>query len=56
MTTHRFFHIETAQALADRFRTSRHHGRTWNQINDRDFQRETNELRVMGQAGPQRIF
>jgi hypothetical protein len=56
MTTHRFFHIETAQQLADKFRTARHVGKGWTRIQDRDFERETAEIRTMGQVGPQRIF
>ncbi|MFN8045346.1 MAG: hypothetical protein U0Q08_04715 [Dermatophilaceae bacterium] len=56
MTTHRLFHIESAQALADRLRTARHHGRGWTRVQDRDFQRETNELQLMAQSGPYRLF
>ncbi len=56
MTTHRFLHIETAQQLADKFRTARLAGKGWTRVHDRDFERETNELMFMGQVGPQRIF
>ena len=56
MTTHRIFHIETAQHLADKFRTARHFGKSWTRAHDRDFERETDEIRIMGQMGPQRIF
>ena len=56
MTTHRIFQIEAAQQLADRLRTARHIGRSWTRVQDRDFERETDEIRIMGQMGPQRIF
>lgn len=56
MSTHRIFHIEAAQHLADRLRTARRFGRTWTNVQDRDLQRETNELHVMAQSSPYRMF
>ena len=56
MTTHRIFQIEAAQQLADRLRTARHIGRSWTRVQDRDFERETNELQVLAQASPYRMF
>ena len=56
MTTHRMFTLETAHQLADRLRTARLHGRGWTRIHDRDVQRETNELHIMAQSGPYRMF
>jgi hypothetical protein len=50
------FQIEAAQQLADRLRTARHIGRSWTRVQDRDFERETNELQIMAQAGPYRMF
>lgn len=55
MTTHRIFHVEAAQKLADRLRTARHIGQGWNRISDRDFERESRELQFMSQTTP-RIF
>lgn len=56
MTTHRIFHIEAAQHLADRLRTVRRAGRGWTRIDDRDFQRETTELNIQAQSSPYRMF
>jgi methylmalonyl-CoA mutase len=39
-----------------RLRTARHIGRSWTRVQDRDFERETNELQIMAQAGPYRMF
>lgn len=50
MTTHKSFRSEAAK-LASRFRTSRRVGRDWSAIDDRDLQREINELQLLAQAG-----
>ena len=55
-TTHRIFHIEAAQHLADRLRTARRAGRSWSQLQDRDFHRETSELNIQAQSSPYRMF
>lgn len=48
--------FQKARALASSLRTSRHHGRSWNENVDRDLVRETQELYLLAQSRNPRIF
>ena len=45
-----FFSVDTARNIADRLRTSRHHGGGWSAHADRDIAREANEIHLMAQS------
>ena len=42
--------IQKARTIASRLRSSRHHGRGWDGVVDRDLVRETHEIYLLAQS------